>query len=237
MRIQQIISELKQPFAASEHQVFTLAPGHGSANGQLSGQANVQPNAQQWFYIPWQKIRDRLDRICPDWQVSYSDPVVVSGYITVRCLLTVAGVTREATGSDKAYQHLTQDGDCAESTPDRATINAFMNAAAQFGIGDYLHDAQFMAKHFKREPQLPTAIASHSILLPRPILITSHSDGSVLSIHTQDLERDSQKAKKAEMIEVTHILRNLNKKQKPILRSDLKSGKSPKPKQSRASKR
>jgi hypothetical protein len=187
MRIQQIISELKQPFAMSDHQEYVNACG------------------DKWFYIPWQKIRDRLDHICPDWQVSYSDPIAVSGYITVRCMLTVAGLCREATGSDKAYQQLHH-----EANPDHAMINAFINAAGQFGIGDYLHDAQFMSGYMQRQPKLPNMIESHSIQLTTPLQVLSSAQYQA-----------HQQAKKAEMMEVTQILRKLNKKPKSPLRIGL----------------
>ncbi|MEE3718628.1 hypothetical protein V2H45_17950 [Tumidithrix elongata RA019] len=216
MRIQQIISDLKQPFPVSDHQEC------------------ISDCGTKWFYIPWQKIRDRLDRICPEWQVSYSDPIAVSGYITVRCMLTVAGVTREATGSDKAYQLANQSNNFSfnqrdslgldvsrhlECNPDRAMINAFVNAAAQFGIGDYLNDAQFMARYLQRQPQLPSMIESHSICLAYPKRPSSSANSRKNHHSTsQDLR---QQTKKAEMMEVTQILRKLNKKHRSPLRIGL----------------
>ncbi|CAN1211971.1 hypothetical protein TUMEXPCC7403_17325 [Tumidithrix helvetica PCC 7403] len=216
MRIQQIISDLKQPFPVADHQEC------------------ISDCGTKWFYIPWQKIRDRLDRICPDWQVSYSDPIAVSDYITVRCMLTVAGITREATGSDKAYQLANQSGNFSfnrnhstsldasrrfEYNPDRAMVNAFVNAAAQFGIGDYLNDSQFMTRYLQRQPELPSMIESHSICIAHPKQLNSKANSRKNQpVDRQDLR---QQAKKAEMMEVTQILRKLNKKHKSPLRMGL----------------
>lgn len=94
------------------------------------------PGGGKWFFIPWQLIRKRLDEVCPDWTVTFSDPVVVADYIVVRCQLTLGGVTREGAGNDKAYPDKKTYG-----TPiERAIADAFKNAAEQFGVGAYLDD-------------------------------------------------------------------------------------------------
>lgn len=129
MDIQHLLNELKQPFAAVDHKERQL-PGGG-----------------RWFFLPWQKIRDRLDQICPDWQSTYSDPVVVGEYVVVRCKLTIGGITREGVGNDKAYPEKQTYG-----TPiERAIADAFKNAAEQFGIGAYLDNQQFVIKYLQSQ--------------------------------------------------------------------------------------
>lgn len=81
----ELLDQLKVPFLASEHQDRIL-PGGG-----------------KWFFIPWQQIRKRLNEVCPDWSVSYSDPVILREYVVVRCQRTLEGLTREGVGNDKAY--------------------------------------------------------------------------------------------------------------------------------------
>jgi hypothetical protein len=129
MDIQAILNELKQPFPATDHKERVL-PGGG-----------------RWFFLPWQKIRARLDQIAPEWQTAYSDPVIVGDYVIVRCRLTIAGITREGVGNDHAYPEKQTYG-----TPiERAIADAFKNAAEQFGIGAYLDDQQFVIRHLQSQ--------------------------------------------------------------------------------------
>ncbi|WP_156341365.1 hypothetical protein [Pseudanabaena sp. 'Roaring Creek'] len=94
----------------------------------------VGQNESSEFFTVWQMLCSRLDAHKDNWQVSFSSPVAVSDYITMRCLLTVGGITREATGSDKGC--LIQVGETAIGVhaPERAMLNAFCNAALHFGI-------------------------------------------------------------------------------------------------------
>jgi hypothetical protein len=129
MDIQSILEELKAPFPAADHKERVL-PGGG-----------------RWFFLPWQKIRERLDHVCPDWQSSYSDPAVVGDYIVVRCRLTIAGVTREGVGNDHANPEKQTYGTPVE----RSIADAFKNAAEQFGVGSYLDNQQFVIKHLQSQ--------------------------------------------------------------------------------------
>ncbi|AFY68910.1 hypothetical protein Pse7367_0606 [Thalassoporum mexicanum PCC 7367] len=137
MQFQQVISELKKPLKPLVSDRATMSPEPVNNSSQLAEMSKKEQSNWQW-----EAICDRLNLVCPDWQVSYADPVLVSDYITVRCRLTIAGVTREATGSSKGYLRLRnineQRGITHQlnslNTPEQAMINAFVNAAAQFGI-------------------------------------------------------------------------------------------------------
>lgn len=122
--LKEILVELKKPFPSADHKERKL-PGGG-----------------KWFFIPWQRIRERLDEVYPGWSASYSDPVLCEGVVVVRCRLTIGNVTREGVGNsetDKGY-----------GTPvERATADAFKNAAEAFGVGAYLDDQMFVIKHLQ----------------------------------------------------------------------------------------
>lgn len=124
MNIKETIVELKKPFPAADHKERVL-PGNG-----------------RWFYLPWQRIRDRLDEICPDWQATYSDPITCEGLIVVRCRLSICGVCREGVGNSEAAK--------GYGTPvERATADAFKNAAESFGVGAYLDNQDFVIKYLQ----------------------------------------------------------------------------------------
>jgi hypothetical protein len=129
MNIHDILTALKQPFSAGDHKERQL-PGGG-----------------RWFFLPWQKIRERLDQVCPDWSCTYSHPVVAGDYVVIRCQLTICGITREGVGNDHAYPDKQTYG-----TPiERATADAFKSAAEQFGVGAYLDNQQFVIKHLQSQ--------------------------------------------------------------------------------------
>ena len=86
------------------------------------------------FFTVWLMLCSRLDALSHDWKVSFSDPVAVSDYITMRCSLTIDRVTREATGSDKGCLIQVGEATIGVHAPERAMLNSFCNAAAQFGV-------------------------------------------------------------------------------------------------------
>lgn len=105
------------------------------------------PGGGKWFFVPWQRIRDRLDNVCPDWAASYSDPIEcgrtadLNGIIVIRCRLTLCGVTREGVGNSEndAYRINEEKRYKGYGTPiERATADAFKQAAESFGVGAYL---------------------------------------------------------------------------------------------------
>jgi Rad52/22 family double-strand break repair protein len=130
MDIREIIAELKKPFPASAHKERKL------------------PGGDRWFYIPWQLIRERLDEVYPEWEVFYSDPVYL-GDVTnekthlcsVRCGIKLGDFTRWGIGNAPLVL-LSRDGnDMTRGTPiERATADAFKNAAETWGIAAYIDD-------------------------------------------------------------------------------------------------
>ena len=126
MNIVETIKELKKPFPAADHQERTI------------------PGNSRWFYIPWQKIRDRLDDVCPGWSVVYSDPISCDGLTVVRCRLAIDGVSREGVGNS--------DNGKGYGTPvERATADAFKNAAEAFGVGAYLDNQDFVVRYLQSQ--------------------------------------------------------------------------------------
>jgi hypothetical protein len=88
-----------------------------------------------------------LNEVCPDWTVTYSDPVIAAEYVVIRCQLTIGGLTREGVGNDKAYPDKKTYG-----TPiERAIADAFKNAAEQFGVGAYLDNQDFVIRHLQQQ--------------------------------------------------------------------------------------
>lgn len=114
--LREILPALKAWFAPADHEERKL-PGGG-----------------KWFFVPWQRIRERLDEVCPEWSVHYSDPVDCLNVVVVRCRLTICGVTREGVGNSDI--DLEKKG---YGTPvERATADAFKNACESFGVCAYL---------------------------------------------------------------------------------------------------
>lgn len=150
--LSEISPKLKAWFAPEDHEERKL-PGGG-----------------KWFFVPWQRIRDRLDEVCPDWESSYSDPIEcgrtedLNGVIVIRCRLTLCGVTREGVGNSEndAYKDVTEKGGRVEEnkkykgygTPiERATADAFKQAAESFGVGAYLDLQKDQRERFVRYMQ------------------------------------------------------------------------------------
>ncbi|MDX2215494.1 MAG: Rad52/Rad22 family DNA repair protein [Oculatellaceae cyanobacterium bins.114] len=125
MTLSEIFPELTAKFEPQEHKKRTV-PGGGD-----------------WYFVPWQTIRARLNRVCPDdWTNVYSDLTFVEGYCIIVCTLTICGVSHQGIGSTQIEILNAQGKNTAYGDPiERATADAFKNAAEQFGIAAYL-DAQ-----------------------------------------------------------------------------------------------
>jgi len=132
MELRELLVDLKKPFPAADHKERAL-PGGG-----------------RWFFIPWQRMRDRLDEVCPDWQVVYSDPVIAGELVVIRCKLTICNVTREGVGNSDAFKERTSSGNYKFGSPiECATADAFKNAAESFGIGAYIDDQDFVVRYLQ----------------------------------------------------------------------------------------
>ena len=122
-RFKAIVSALKEPFPPEDHTERDL------------------PGGSKWFFVSWQKIRERLDEVCPDWQVEYSTPVYLDKYCVVSCKLIICGITREALGNAE-IELLSKSGrDMSRgSSIERAIADSFKNAAEAFGVAAYLDE-------------------------------------------------------------------------------------------------
>ncbi|MEA5578646.1 hypothetical protein [Anabaena sp. UHCC 0451] len=128
MEFHEILAELKKPFKPTQHQERPL-PGGG-----------------RWFYITWQDIRERLDEVYPEWSCTWTEPVFIGDYCFISCTISIAGVSRQAPGN-APIQLLSSNGkDMSRGTPiERATADAFKNAAEAFGVARYLDDQRLTA--------------------------------------------------------------------------------------------
>jgi len=128
-----ILSQLKAPFPPQDHKERKLRGGG------------------KWLYIPWQKIRDRLDEVYPKWQCSYSDPLVCEQDVVIRCKITIQGVTREGVGTAPQAEFNDEGKRKGIGSPCECAIaDALKNAAEQFGVGAYLDDQDFVAGYLAR---------------------------------------------------------------------------------------
>ncbi|MBD2072314.1 hypothetical protein H6F93_33130 [Leptolyngbya sp. FACHB-671] len=123
MNLSEILPQLKAWFPAADHKERDL-PGGG-----------------RWYYVPWQSIRARLDEVCPDWQVSYGEPIYLDKYCVISCTITICGVSRQAIGNAPIELISSKGKDMSRGTPiERAIADAFKNAAEAFGIAAYLDE-------------------------------------------------------------------------------------------------
>ncbi|MBD3881673.1 hypothetical protein IFO70_07895 [Phormidium tenue FACHB-886] len=123
MDIQDIIDQLKAWFPADAHSEREL-PGGG-----------------KWFYIPWQLIRERFDEVCPDWEVAYSTPAYLGDYCTITCTITIGGISKQGVGNAEIMLLSSSGKNMARGTPiERATADAFKNAAEAWGVARYLDE-------------------------------------------------------------------------------------------------
>jgi hypothetical protein len=127
MEIREIIAQLKQPFPVEAHKERKL-PGGG-----------------RWFFIPWQLIRDRLDEVYPEWQVSWSQPEYLGENCIIICTITIAGISRSAPGN--APINATGWGTPVE----RAIADAFKNSSESFGVARYLDNQDFVVSYLKNK--------------------------------------------------------------------------------------
>lgn len=127
MEIREIIAQLKQPFPVEAHKERQL-PGGG-----------------RWFFVPWQLIRDRLDEVYPEWQVSWSQPEYLGENCIIICTITIAGISRSAPGN--APINATGWGTPVE----RAIADAMKNSAEAWGVARYLDDQDFVVSYLKNK--------------------------------------------------------------------------------------
>ena len=106
-QLKKIISELKKPLAPQLHQIRDL-PGGG-----------------KWVYISWQTMRERLDQVCPDWTLDYSEITTIENHAFCRCGLTILDVRKTGTTLTATLWHVAS-GEMLESAYD---LTVFMETS------------------------------------------------------------------------------------------------------------
>lgn len=129
--LRQIQSELGKPFPANQHEVRDL-PG----------------SSRKWVYLRWQTIRERLDEVCPDWVVDYSEIQYLGNDAICRCGITILGIRKEALASVPISVLSSKGNEMTRgSAADRLAAEALKNAAETWGIGRYLDDQEFTIRY------------------------------------------------------------------------------------------
>ena len=131
MNFSEILTKLKEPFPADAHVERDLKGGG------------------KWFFVPWQRVRERLDDVYPEWQVTYGDPVYLDKYCVIQCTITIAGISRSAPGNAEIELVSSTGKDMSRGTPmERAVADAFKNAAEAFGVAAYLDEQSLDKRQF-----------------------------------------------------------------------------------------
>lgn len=122
-RIQQ---ELRQPLAASAHKIRDL-PG----------------TSDLYIFLPWQAVRDRLEEVVPDYQLSFSDPVYdqAVNLVSIQASIEILGVKKSAIAAVK-ISIISNKGNNAERGHciDRLHAEAIKNVGEAWCVGRYLDD-------------------------------------------------------------------------------------------------
>ena len=113
------------------------------------------PGGGKYAFISWQNVRARLDELC-NFEIEFSDPVIVDDLCTIRCTIAIEGVRRQGMGVCSVIKKGIR-GTFVES----AIADAFKNAAEQFGVGHYLDNPQVQNKLIAN----PSLIARYKIKL------------------------------------------------------------------------
>lgn len=129
----EIIDKLKAPFKPDQHK-----------DRKLKGGGN-------WFYIPWQLIRDRVEEVDPSYSQEFGSPQYLDKFCFVTCTLTIYGISRQAIGNAE-IELISQTGNNYErgNAIERAIADAFKNAAESFGVAAYLDDQDAVIRIMSR---------------------------------------------------------------------------------------
>jgi hypothetical protein len=129
--LRRIQLELRKPFPANKHEVRDL-PGGG----------------RKWVFLPWQIVRERLDEVCPEWIIDYSEIQYLGNDAICRAGITILGIRKEAIASvpisltSSSGKEMTRG-----SAADRLAAEATKNAAEQWCVGRYLDDQEFTIRY------------------------------------------------------------------------------------------
>jgi hypothetical protein len=130
-QLKQIQSELKKPFPAAVHEVRELPGGD-----------------RKWVFLKWQTIRERLDEVCPEWVIDYSEVQYMGNDAICRCGITILGVRKEAIASVPISIISSKGKEMTRgSAADRLAAEGLKNASEAWGVGRYLDDQEFTIRY------------------------------------------------------------------------------------------
>lgn len=126
------IEELRKWFPAEDHDKRKL------------------PGGSEWWFIPWQKIRQRFDdAFGGSWSDEYSDPYYLldptgnheKSLCVVKCTIRIGDRSRQGVGQAPLVIVSSSGKDASRGTPvERAIADAFKVAAESWGVARYLDD-------------------------------------------------------------------------------------------------
>jgi len=129
--LKRIQAELKKVFPANRHEVRDLPGGQ-----------------RKWVYLKWQTIRERLDEVCPDWIIDYSEIQYLANDAICRCGITILGVRKEAIASVPISILSSKGNEMTRgSAADRLAAEAIKNSGEAWGVGRYLDDQEFTIRY------------------------------------------------------------------------------------------
>ena len=129
--LKRIQAELKKVFPANRHEVRDLPGGQ-----------------RKWVYLKWQTIRERLDEVCPDWVIDYSEIQYLGNDAICRCGIAILGVRKEAIASVPISILSSKGNEMTRgSAADRLAAEAIKNSGEAWGVGRYLDDQQFTIRY------------------------------------------------------------------------------------------
>jgi hypothetical protein len=149
-----LIEKLDQPFPPEDYKERPL------------------PGGDRWFYVPWQKYRERLDAVCI-WQDSYSNFSYPGDRCVVICTIKIGGYKRQGVGSVPLVEYSTSGKECSRGTPEeRAIADAFKHACEQWGLCRHIDNQRYLAQYLRQyHDGRPVAYArknQNQYTMPRP---------------------------------------------------------------------
>lgn len=184
-QLKKIISELKKPLDPELHQIRDL-PGGG-----------------KWVYLSWQVMRERLDQVCPDWTLDYSEITTIENHAFCRCGLTILDVRKEAFGNVTISVKSAQGKEITRgSFGDRVTAEAFKNAAEQWGIGRYIDDQVGTVRYLLQHVDMLREDIKRSLKL-----LANEYKIKVLP-HNQDISTNVEKISDEQVKKIWFLIRN-----------------------------
>ena len=127
-------------FDAAIQAALTAPFDPNSVEFKAGATTQAKDRALALAFVDARTYQARLDEAAPGWTNAY-EHIIAGDRVIVVCKLTVAGVTRQATGESlmtaKKY-----DGSLAveENSATSAEAQAFKRACAAFGLGRYLYN-------------------------------------------------------------------------------------------------